>query len=199
MTNILLIENQEKQFDSIYKRFQKDDLSISYTVLPDKDQFINFIDYVRVWVNENYGKYDNEHLTKSENELSYRELAMLRIIQIVSDFNIDIILMDYKLGAGYLSKTGIDLAIEINKIRKIIDIKVLPVIFISKDQSNEKVEKELKDYNGLNRWINKGFFGDEILQPKFIKDYVVKEIENLLLKEKDSSLQIKNETKTRVN
>jgi len=172
-TNILLVENQTLQYRAIYNCFNQEDLNFSFKIIPDNDHFTEFIDCVRVWVNKNYGDYNNKNLIKSDKDLCYRELAMKKIIQTISDYNIDIILMDYKLGAGYLSKTGIDLATEINNIREILNFQVLPVVFISKDQSNEKIEKELKKYKWRKSWIIKGFFGDEILRPKFIEDYVV--------------------------
>ena len=193
MTNILLIENQEKQFQSIYERFKLDDLSCTYKIFPD--EFIKFIDCVRVWVNENYSTYDKNNLNNSTKNLSYRELAMGKIIQTISDNNIDIILMDFKLGAGYLSKTGIDLATQINEIRVLNNLSPLPVVFISKDLKNPKIEDEFKKYKWENRWVYKGFFGDEILQSKYIKDYVIKEVVALLSNSKGTSEQDKEPVK----
>jgi hypothetical protein len=180
MVNILLIENQKKQFDHIYNCFQKDDLSSQYRIFPANTDFVKFIDYVRVWVNENYSKYDSNNINHAN--ATYREVAMNNIIKTIHDNDIKILLMDYKLGAAYLSKTGIDLATEVNTLLN----NQLPVVFISKDQKNEKIEKELEAYECEKIWIYKGFFGDEILQTEYIKKYVIKNgIEKLLSDNKE--------------
>lgn len=190
IVNILLIENQETQFRKFYNIFKKDDLSRVYKIYPNESEYIKFIDIVRVWVNENYGSYDKNNLNNTINNLTYRELAMNIIIQTIIDSNIDVLLMDYKLGAGYLSKTGIDLATEINMIQELKGHSTLPTIFISKDQKNIEIEEKLKEYKWEKSWIYKGFFGDEILQPKYIKEYVINGAEGivtLLSKRKDLS------------
>jgi hypothetical protein len=184
MINILLIENQQRQFESIRKCFlEGNGLRSQYKIVPNQNIFIEFIDNVRVWVNKSYD---------TEDDTSYRENAMNYIIKMIDDNSIDIILMDNKLGAGHKSETGIELAEEINKKLKENRKQQLPIVFISNDiKDTEEISDKLKELGSKkNReefpafeWVHKGYFGDEILNEKYIKEYVIEKGINEVLKE----------------
>lgn len=159
---ILVIENQQYQFDPIVD-YLKD-----YDVFPKKAKdYSTFIDCVRVWVNEQYEK-------------DYRDIALANIREKINENKIELILMDHLLGGAQHCHTGIDLAIEINKVEK----PELPIAFLSQVEHTEKrrseaYEKYKKDHK-LSKWIHKGYFGDEILKEDYFKSRVIPEIENLL-------------------
>ena len=170
--NLLIIENQQSQFNIIF-----DLLKNHYNNFPLKDEYIKFIDCVRVWINEEYN-------------LEYRNLAFSYILSIIenSSNNISAILMDQILGGADHCLNGIDLAKEINI--KLVEKKLNPiaVLFLSKTESNNKsilhkfIEYK-KTYPNTN-WIHKGYFGDEILEEGYFTKNVLPEIENLLSKSK---------------
>jgi hypothetical protein len=165
---VLIIENQKFQQDEFF-----DCLKDYYEVYPNDDDYVSFIDNVRVWVNEEY-KDD------------YRENALNYVTQVINnkDLNIELILMDHKLGGAHKCKTGIDLAAILNEPRKTTN-SILPIIFISKTEHTDKKRiSEFDDYQSkypnTSTWVHKGYFGDEILEPEFLKKNVISEIDKLL-------------------
>ena len=167
---ILIIENQQSQQDEISSCLRD-----HYVVCPDDRDFVYFIDNVRVWVNK---EYDD----------GYREKALKYIIQVLNDENrnVELILMDHKLGGAHECNTGIDLARALNEARKTTD-SLFPVIFISKTEHTDKnritdFDSYQNDYPNTSEWVHKGYFGDEILERAFLEKNVIPKIESLLKK-----------------
>jgi hypothetical protein len=185
---ILLVENQQSQFEKIHYRFNdynNSNVSDRFRVFPDSNNFLMFIDCVRVFVNTNYGMYGNY----IENNLTYREFAMSKIINEIDTNGIGLILMDYKLGAGYRCKSGIFLAEQINKLRETKNKPYLPVVFISKDLKNKKIDDELREYNYQYEWVHKGYFGDEILNEEYFNNNVIDAINRCFGKTREQKIR----------
>lgn len=164
---ILIVENQQCQHEQIVDSLEK-----CYVVYPNHSEYICFIDNVRVWVNEGYNP-------------EYRAAALNYLNTFINENQqLELILMDHKLGGAHKCKTGIDLAMELNRPRKETNC-VLPVIFISKTEHTDENRIERFDayqskYPNTSNWVHKGYFGDEILQPEFLEKNVIPEIEKLL-------------------
>jgi CheY-like chemotaxis protein len=173
---ILIIENQESQFSKLQSLFGEYDND--FEIFP-KD-FFPFITWVRRYVNKNYP----ENLRMAD--------GFDKIIQIINDNRIDLILMDYKLGAQFECLSGVILAKEINIKLQSLANQPLPVVFMSKDliKDNEKYCGELNEYEKMKfpkcRYVHKGYFGKEILQNDYFKDKIISAINYCLL---DTELQ----------
>lgn len=162
---ILVIENQELQFNGIIGCL------VDYTYFPEKTSYINFVDHVRVWVNQLYNS-------------SYRESGIVFITNYIKSNKIELIIMDHILGGAHHCLTGIDLAKEINQRRIKENLDVIPIAFLSKTVHNDA--KRLVDYDGYKQRfyhsesIHKGYFGDEILKVDYFNSRVIPTIETLL-------------------
>lgn len=164
--NILIVENQRTQFDKIRENLRNK----GYSAFPDCN-VEEFINCVKVWVNEEYPD-------------AYKKTAFEKICDQIERQQIDLILMDHILGGGCKCKTGIDLARAINSERKGAE---LPVLFMSRTEESEK--RRLMDYNQytadfpqLSKWLHKGFFGDEILNEDYFSNFVIGAIDALCKK-----------------
>lgn len=173
--NILVIENQQCEFECIADFLKKD-----YNVYPATDDFLKFINNVHVALNKQYHK-------------AYRGLALGYIKSIVigkgkpfgNERPVDLILMDHILGGAHYCHTGIDLANYLNSDRK---NNPIPVVFLSRTSQDDKkkLEGSLFDegsfdlagnslhrmgyekhysvqYPNSSRWVHKGYFGEETL------------------------------------
>jgi hypothetical protein len=163
--NILLIENQQTQYVKIHNMF-RDNCEHLYEIVPDRNTFIPFITWVRIYVN-------------TENSSDRRSTALNKIIDKIINSKIELILMDYKLGAPFMSWTGVELGKQINLELKQKGTKPLPMVFMSKDlvENNKKYCDELNDYesNGFHAYetIHKGYFGKQILETDYFKDKII--------------------------
>lgn len=167
---ILIIENQSKQFLSIRDYFRQN----YYTdIFPDQEEYIRFIDYVKIWVYEHYDE-------------AYKNYAIGKIKEYIAKHGIELIVMDFKLGSAYDSHTGIDLAEEIHRVRKDVH-RILPVIFLSRTPENEQTRSEkyitYEENYGLCEWIHKGYVGRK-MDADFFRARVLKAIQKLIRKEK---------------
>jgi hypothetical protein len=170
---ILIIENQEFQYSELLHHLEKLDCLKKYDFYPTKDDYVCFIDNVRVWVNK---EYKPNYITDALNYLN----------KFIVDKKIELILVDHILGGAHHCFTGIRLAEALNETRTTSNT-VLPVIFISKTEHTDKTritdfESYKSKYPNTSKWVHKGYFGDVILEPEFLKKNVVPEIEKLLKK-----------------
>jgi len=177
---ILIIENQYTQFSKIFGNLGVDEFKKYPNI--EHDKYVHFIDHVRVWVNEKYIEDQRKRAIKYINKLINKE-------------GIELILMDHILGGAHHCKTGIDLAYTINKTRKESNT-IIPVLFLSKTKHDDKKRekggnifgtkiKGINEYgvefNESNyKWVHKGYFGDEILDPKYFELNVIPKIQELL-------------------
>lgn len=164
---VIIIENQYLQFFDLHQLIP----SNTYTVYPGKseDEFITFMDYVRVWINE---QYDDDKRQKCLDE----------IVEIIVNQDANLIIMDHILGGPYHCLNGIHLATKLNKHD---GLKNIPILFLSKSNMNKKKNdkaytKFLKDRNSRPTvWISKGYLGYDILEEGFFKKNVLPKIEEL--------------------
>ncbi|MEQ1604696.1 MAG: hypothetical protein ABL999_07490 [Pyrinomonadaceae bacterium] len=162
----MIIENQQSQYESIL-----DGLKNVFDLLPQTGEYTSFADCVRVWVNEEYPS-------------NRRDKSLKQIERVIEGQGIELILMDHILGGPFPCLKGIDLAKQLNGKRKISNT-VLPILFISKTEHSEHsriaaFEEYQEQFPGSSNWIFKGYFGDSILKPEFVKKVVRVEIEKLL-------------------
>jgi len=176
---ILLVENQKFQFDKVVDF----DCLECFDLFPNKNNYIVFIDNVRVWVNREYLS-------------DYRNKALSYIKDFIINNNIEFIIMDHILGGAYHSLTGIDLAEEINCDKNMDNC--MPVLFLSKTEQSEK--KRMKKYENYKKkfqedkctkWIHKGYFGDEILNEDYFEKIVIPEIHKLFAVSEENKFWIK--------
>ncbi len=178
-TKILIIENQQTQFENIY-----DNSFDNYICFPNKGNFIDFIDNIRVIVNKEYGE-------------KLRKIAFSFLLDYIDKNNIELIIMDHILGGAYHCLTGIDLADAINKSFIENEKGLIPILFLSKSEHNDpkrveskegkigfiEYEKEYKN----TLWVNKGLFGDEILKKEYFLKFVSPKIDELYQSTKEKS------------
>lgn len=171
--NILIIENQRFEFDTIFNFLSKYEVDSEreYDVFPKKDSFSKFMDYVQVIINIDYKE---KYVKKAKDYLK----------NFIVEKSINIILMDYIL-AGQHCKTGIGLAEVINDTRKEEQEKEIPIVFFSKTElNNERKSKEEEKYKTkyeLYEWRPKGYFGYEHLEKDYFKKKVIEEGIKVLL------------------
>ncbi len=160
---ILLIENQYRQFLKI-KKYLND---AGFNVYPLCQDFISFIDLIRVYLNPRYGGIQSG---------SRRDGAFQEIVAYIGEIQFDVIIIDYILVGCHVAETGIFLA---KKLRKQgIDT---PIIFLSRERYNQPeimkaLTKDLKPY----KWIHKGYDGREILEKEYFEQHVITGIEESL-------------------
>lgn len=164
--NILVVDNQYKQFKNIISLFKNEGYK---NVFPEctESEFIELIDNVKVWINEQYNS-------------AYRTYAIENIMNYIKMHKIDLIIMDYKLGGAYDSLTGIDLAMKINKHNNL----EIPVIFLSRTpQPEEKRQRKYEDYKmefHRHLWVHKGYLGLK-MDRGFFKKYIFDKIDEFKL------------------
>lgn len=166
MEKLLIIENQITQFDTISEL-----LNEKYQPFPSNDDYLKFIDNVRVWINKQYEKV-------------YRKKALDYLLEFINTEEIRLIVMDYKLGGANYCLVGTDLAEKINKKRTKNNKRTIPVIFLSKTEHTDRIR--VKNFDAYKKkfpntmWIHKGYFGEEILAMGYFQKYVLVEIEKML-------------------
>lgn len=181
--NILVIDNQKWQFDSIYGSLSRGNFEEfpgkTLDVFPDKSGYIEFIERVRINVNT---KYPEQYIKES---FQY-------ILNCIETWKIDLIVMDYKLGAAYTCHTGVDLAMKINNEREENNKQLLPVIFFSKTEQNDlkrtsKNDQYNKRFPLTSKWVAKNYFGYEMFAESYIENQLVPAIMSMI---KDNSIAI---------
>ena len=178
---ILIIENQFEHFSKLYKGLLSKDLKLLPSFDNDKkEDYIGLMSAVKVFVN------------KSGYSKKYRDECWRIIKDSVIDTkgrrNVDLIIMDNKLGGATLCIDGLELAKLIWSINDNGNItKTIPILFLSRtDYSDEKrftMFEEFKKNGYKFDWLMKGFLGNKPLEDRFIKIFVKNKIDELLTKE----------------
>ena len=214
--NILVIENQQNEFEHIFNFLKAYE---AYNVYPTKKNdfqtFITFINNVHVALNQQY-------------DVNYRKQALEYIKNIITEEHspfdnkkpVDLILMDHILAGAHYCYTGIDLANHLNKDRK---DNPIPIVFLSKTPQSDKEKLEgnpkghesdkdsnsfdllqqsdlmgyeqhyEKYYSGSCEWVHKGYFGDESLNEIYFNRYVISAIERIMpLSERNKLMEAVN-------
>lgn len=166
---VLIIENQYLQFEQL-SNVLPSIKERALNVIPDgKDTFRKLISAVKVWVYKDYPDV-------------YREKCKSIILDFVLGADrsnpVDLIILDYKLGGGMDSLSGIDVA---NMIWS--QNPRIPILFLSRvDYSSKKRFLQSENLKGhfKNAWLMKGFLGEETLAKDFIQYTVYNKIVHLL-------------------
>lgn len=160
MTRILVIENQQTQYERIKKYLD----AREYTVMPSDEEYIDFIDNVKIYINPRYEGVKKQNAWKSiEGKVD----------------EADLLLIDHKLSGTHIGKTGIGLAVDI-----VWKIGNFPILFFSRtDKGERSVKDELEKLQGIEGkdwiWVDKGYSGESLFNEGYFKEYVVKGIESL--------------------
>lgn len=157
---IWVIENQIVQYRSLRDFLE----SKGHIVLPAEEDFIEFIDHVRVSLNSRYGKRCPE--------------AKNWVIEKGKIYAPDGIVMDHILVGPHDGGNGIDLAIELRKE----GINV-PIVFFSRTEINNPEVCEKLSQISDSQWVSKG----NTLEGKSGKEYIISAMERLLTKKEENS------------
>lgn len=158
--NLLLIENQIVQFETIY-----DSLG-AFNVFPPKDDrsYFAVMDRVRIW------------LTKHYSEARKKE-AFTYLCNYIRDNSIELYIIDLMLVGTYDGDNGITLA---TKLQEKKELGVNPVIFLSgSPKHTADIEKQLEVVNKYE-WVEKGYAGVSLNEIPYLKNNLVPVIERLL-------------------
>lgn len=167
--NIILIENQYRQFKLLSETLRKNDFSVFPDITAGGDAAVlsyrQLIDDVRI-------KLSDRYLTAK------RTAAGVRITEYIKDKNPALFIVDHVL-LGYSGSnigTGIDLA------KFIRDFNDRPIMFLSRTpENNIDVYRGLGEVIPPRLWLHKGFNGEKILKSDYITNAVIPEI-NLLIR-----------------
>lgn len=163
---IVVIENQYTQFKKI-----RDYLSEYYDVYPRKDleEFKEFIDLVRVFLNPRYGNLEED---------SIREKAFGKLLKFITEnIHPEIIIIDYILVGCHEAKNGIFLA---KKFRE--NGIFVPFIFLSREWlDNYNVIEKYNKISEPKKWIEKGFAGKDILDEDYFTKHVLPQINSIMI------------------
>ena len=166
---ILLIENQQNQFEKIRKK-----LFPLYDVFPsltEDDKYEDFIICVRIWVTNGYRD-------------SRKQGAFDQIWNYILKNDINTLIIDYKLAGSFDGRTGLNLVNQIQGRSKQPDSNnPIPddrIIFLSRTPKNSK---EIGEDNRLLLdkfyWVEKGYAGMNILEENYFEKYIIRQLESL--------------------
>jgi len=175
---ILIIENQFIQFKDI--KYLLD--NSGYQTFPDENSFIDFIDAIKIHLNR---RYTNER----------RTFFLEKVIEIITKFDPEILIIDHILVGTHDAQDGIDLAVEFRKR----GLKQ-PIIFFSRTELNNiDICDKLPNVTLDKEWIFKGYSGEDILDKKFFDEIVIPKIKSLLPKSVSNKIIEKlNEKRSKV-
>jgi len=155
---ILLIENQIEQYKNIKKYLNRE----GFTVYPTEENYIEFIDLIRIFLNNRYGGTENN---------TRRRKAFDEIINKLREYSPDFLFIDYKLIGNSDSENGYFLA---KKFRIWAQIKT-PILFLSKVNKNQESILNDIETNEVQPfvWATKGYAGQDINYKEYIKNVIV--------------------------
>lgn len=177
-------EKKNEAFAKILSIIKKTDFSIYdfiiFEIYPRKDgTYDNFIDNVRVHLNNNY-----------KDKINF--IAQTYITKLIDVLNaedkFDFVIIDHKLVGCHNSRSGVHLA---ELLRKHNAYKY-KIIFLSRNTSNDKqVTKEFSEVSLTASdyiWITKGYAGVAILQEDYFRTQVINEIKRLFQSQDKQSI-----------
>jgi hypothetical protein len=123
--NILIIDNQQHDYELIHKELGK-----HHFVFPDikePKEFVEVMDYIRIIL-----------LKDAYGEVRHRD-ALKRLVEYIGSKKIDLLIVDYKLSGSVEGDTGIELVMELTGQLGLQDLKY---IFLTRTlRSMDSVEK----------------------------------------------------------
>lgn len=155
---ILLIENQNTHFTKIFTALD----NAKYTVYPKQENYIKFIDLVRVALNPRYGE-------QSINSCKQK------LLEKINTFAPQVIIIDHILVGNYFAQDGIDLAAW---LREQDTYTKTPIFFLSNsNQSDFSVVSKLPNITEPKTWVSKGYAGTEILNNEaYLKEHLLEKL-----------------------
>jgi hypothetical protein len=156
---ILIIENQIRQFEDIFRTLT----SSGYKVGPAIGEFKCFIDAIRVFLNPRYG-------------CDRRDAALKEVLAAVKDLSPDILIIDHILVGNDSSQNGIDLAVRLRKEKFF-----MPIAFFSRTIANDfSIIENLPRVEEIKVWLPKAYWGGINLDDTLFKNLVVPELDKLI-------------------
>ena len=175
MKDILILENQIVHYRQL-RDYLRD---IGWGITPQNDdEFILLISAIKVYLN--IPGYESDYRDECW------KFIKKKIVSDEGELQVDLIVMDNKLGGSTVCRTGLDLAQDIWDIeydnKKIC--AELPILFLSRTDYGERNRynklKEITDQKYNCHWLMKGFLGDDTLSEPYVKTTVNEEIKKLL-------------------
>jgi len=137
-----------------------------YEVFPTRRQYISFINDVRIFLNERYGSLDKP---------GKRLIAKTNLLKYLEQHKPDIFMVDHILVGNHKARDGIFLMETLRTSYK------QPIIFLSRTANNEEhVMESLPRIDHPHAWINKGYFGEEILNKVYFDKYVLPSVRGFI-------------------
>jgi hypothetical protein len=153
--HILLIENQYTQFKHMAVMLRDE----RFVVFPKRRDYLDFMNNIRIYLNPRYGE---------EQQGSKRAAAFKRIVEYIGDNKPELFIVDQVLVGNHAGLDGLFLMQQLRLV-----FKMQPILFLSRTPANEeRVMEVLPTIEPPNCWINKGYFGEEILD----KDYFARQV-----------------------
>lgn len=163
--NILIIDNQQADYEIIYKTLAKS----GHRIFPARSDYVRIMDYVKIYLLDLY----------PENR---RQDAKGYLFRYIIRNKIDLLIVDYKLSGSWEGGTGIDLILEI-KGGAFPLLKNIQYIFLTRTaKSVEPVQKKLRDLNPDAEWVEKGFGGFRMTEDSFFKEHILNKIPKMFTK-----------------
>lgn len=156
---ILIIENQFTQFKDIVKLLDNS----GFDSFPNADNFDQYLDAIKIYLNPRY-------------TMDRRSLFLNKLIEMTSNYNPELLIIDHILIGAHDAEDGIDLAIKFRE--KNFN---QPIIFFSRTEQNHiDVCVKLPKVSDNKEWISKGYSGADILEEAFFIERVIPRIQYLL-------------------
>lgn len=176
MANLLLIDNQELQFNAFAKMLRSSEKE--FNVFPLEGDYIKVMNYLRISLNHRYLK-------------ATRSNAWTLFESYIVQKKIDLFILDHKLIGNHEGENGIDLAVKIRENALFADKHI---IFLSRAAQNQPDVKDgLHDklQDGSYTWVEKGYAGLNILDIDYFKKYVIEKIDQLVQVSDFNSIYLK--------
>lgn len=155
---IVLIENQFREYNKFRMKLDR-----NYVIYPSVDEYINFIDHVRVYLNPRYDQL--------------RKPALRKVLEMIDAFEPDLLIVDHILVGNHTGETGIALALELRKsIKK-------PIIFLSRTVRNDIdvcINLPMLKPQSNVVWVPKGYPGSDFTEDPFFSDQILTAITAML-------------------
>lgn len=156
---IVVIENQIRQFEDIFRMLTDKE----YEVYPTIGEFKDFIDAIRVHLNPRYSR-------------DRRNDALKEVLSKVKAVTPDILIIDHILVGNDSSENGIDLAVKFRK-----EGFAMPIAFFSRTVPNDfSIIENLPRVEEIKVWLPKAYWGGINLDDPLFKNKVIPELDKLI-------------------
>lgn len=155
---IVLIENQFREYNKFRMKLDR-----HHVVYPAQDEYINFINHIRVFLNPRYDRL--------------RKPAFEKALEMIGEFTPDLLIIDHILVGNHTGETGIALALELRKTIK------KPIIFLSRTVRNDIdvcINLPMLKPQSSVVWVPKGYPGSDFTEEPFFSEQILPTITAML-------------------